>query len=119
MREFLHGTHDGGDPPEAIARAIERDRRVLEDVVEVGVVFGFFRRLGGRGNVRVVAFCVAVRSSRYLSTIPERSSIASRTKCTLSENELHRRVDLVRDARGEAADAFELLRLRQSFSSRR
>jgi hypothetical protein len=54
VRELLHGAHDGGHAAEAITRAVQRHRGVLQDVVEVGVVFGFFRGLGGRGDVRAL-----------------------------------------------------------------
>ena len=71
MREFLHRAHDGGDAAETVARAVERDRRVLEDVVEIGVVLGLLSRLGGGRDdcIVVLGFCVALRSSRYLSTM--------------------------------------------------
>ena len=119
MREFLHGAHDGGHAAETVARAIERDRRVLEDVVEIGVVLGFFGGFGGRGLDVGAVLRWRVRSSRYLSTIAGQVVHGLAHEVHAVGDELHRRVDFVRHARGEPADALEFLRLRESFSSRR
>ena len=110
MREFGHRAHDGAHAADAFERAIERVGRVLEEVVDVRGLVGVGGLLRRRGHVLARQHAGG-----------ERAVVGERVRHVLQRvaheahavgDELHRGVDLVRDAGGDAADGFELLALR-------
>ena len=111
MREFLHGTHDVRHAAKTVARAIERHGRVLEDVVEIGIILGLFGGFGGRLEVGA-----ALHGAAQLTIfVDDRRQVIHGLahEQHAVRHELHRRVDFVGHARGQPADALEFLRLRE------
>ncbi len=113
VREGFHGTHDFGHALDAVQRALDGGGQSLARVFEIRVHL----RLGQLLQLGAAERSALAVLGRGLELLEQPHQIAHRAldEVQVVADELHGRVDLVRDARGKLADGPELLRLEQAF----